>query len=106
MGMAARALSEPAADRGRLVGRVVVENEVDGQVRGDGGLDRIQEAPEFHGAVPAVTLANDLAAHDLEARRRATSCRDGHSRGCGAPAGRGAWAAAAGSDRAPESATS
>ena len=38
---------EPTFDRRRLMGRVVVENEVDVQVRGDGGLDRIQEAPEF-----------------------------------------------------------
>jgi hypothetical protein len=61
MQMEARPLRQPASDRGRLVGRVVVENEVDIQIRGDGGLDRIQESPEFHGAVPAVTLANDLA---------------------------------------------
>src|SRR5207253_1567452 len=50
-------------------GRVVVEDEVDVQVRGDGRLDRIEEPPELHGAVPAVTLANDLAAHHFERRK-------------------------------------
>jgi hypothetical protein len=66
MHLEARPLRQPAANRGSLVGRVVVENEVDVQLRGNGGFDRIQESPEFHGAVPAMTLANDLAAHDLE----------------------------------------
>src|SRR5687768_18272378 len=64
--MIARPLRQPAPDQEGLVSRVVVENEVDLQARGDGRLDRIEEPPELHGAVPAVTLANNLAAHHFE----------------------------------------
>jgi hypothetical protein len=40
--------------------------EVDRQVRGDGGRDRVEEAPKLNGALPTVALANDPAAHHFE----------------------------------------
>jgi len=48
------------------VGPVVVEDEVDLEVGGHLALDPLEELPELDRAMPAVRLADDLAAHDVE----------------------------------------
>ena len=43
---------EPAMDLRRLVGRDVVDNEVDVEVFWDRAVDQVQKVPELLGAVP------------------------------------------------------
>src|SRR3990172_5196096 len=62
----ARVARQPAPDERCLVGPVVVDDQVHLQVGGDLGVDAPQELPELDRAVPAVRLADDLAAHDVE----------------------------------------
>ena len=52
---------EPVPDQRRLVGGVVVRNQVHVQPGGHLGLDGIEELAELHGPVAAVALANHLA---------------------------------------------
>ena len=61
-----RPAGQPAAGRGGLVGRVVVEDEVHVELGGPGLVDGVQELPELHGAVAMVELADDRAAFDIE----------------------------------------
>jgi hypothetical protein len=55
----ARPLGEPFPDHGRLVGAVVVGDQVNLQVRGHLGLDRIQKLAKLLRAMAAVQLADD-----------------------------------------------
>src|SRR5262245_734458 len=68
MQMIAGTLRKPSLNQGRLVGRVVVDNQMDVQVLGDGSVDRVQELPKLDGAVPAIALANQPAARSEERR--------------------------------------
>ena len=61
MDMEAGPLGEPVPDQRRLVGGVVVRNQVHVQPGGHRGLDGIEELAEFHGPVAPVALANHLA---------------------------------------------
>src|SRR6516225_7418136 len=47
-----RALREPASDHRRLVRGVVVEDDVDVEVRRDSRVDGVEELPELDGPVP------------------------------------------------------
>jgi hypothetical protein len=53
---------QPLLDLGCLVGGVVVQDQVQVQVLGDGGADDLQEAEELLVAVAAVGLCDDRAA--------------------------------------------
>src|ERR1700757_5465489 len=57
----ARALGQPAPNPGRLVGGVVVQDQMDVQVRRNGRLDGVEEFAELDGPMPPVTLPDDLA---------------------------------------------
>src|SRR5262245_51016849 len=93
MQMIAGTLRKPSLNQGRLVGRVVVDNQMDVQVLGDGSVDRVQELPKLDGAVPAIALANHRSG--CRVPRRARSYRGAHSRGPAAPLARDASATAA-----------
>ena len=66
MDMPARTPGEPVADRLRLVGRVVVHDDVDVEVGRNVGLDVIQELPELRAAVAPVALSDDRPGGDVE----------------------------------------
>ena len=53
---------------GRLVRGVVVHDQMDDQVLGDSGLDRVEELAELGGPVPAMTLPDDFAGLHVERR--------------------------------------
>jgi hypothetical protein len=59
-------LGQPGPDRGRLVGAVVVADQVDRQVRGHFLVDPDQELLELRCPVPAVQGTDDLAGGDVE----------------------------------------
>ena len=59
--MVAGPVDEPALDAGVLVGTVVVDDEVDIEVRGHVGIDVPEEAQEFLVAVARLALGEDLA---------------------------------------------
>ena len=59
--MEAGPLGEPIPDEGRLVGSVVVHNQVYVQIGGHLCLDGIEALAELHGPVATVALANHLA---------------------------------------------
>jgi hypothetical protein len=49
--METRPLGEPASDDRCLVGTVVVQNEMNGQIPGHRGVDRIEKPPKLDGAM-------------------------------------------------------
>jgi hypothetical protein len=55
----ARALGQPPPDARRLVRAVVVDNQVNGELLGDGRVDRVEELAELDGAMPAMQVADD-----------------------------------------------
>ena len=57
-------------DQGRLVRAVVVQDEVDGQPDGHGGVDRVEELSELDGAMTPMELSDDLARLDIERREQ------------------------------------
>ncbi len=61
MDVVARPLCQPAFDERRLVGAMVVHDEMDIEVGGDSCIDGIEELPELNRAVLAVAVANNLA---------------------------------------------
>jgi hypothetical protein len=63
-----RALREAALDELRLVGAVVVEDEVNVEFGGHLLIDAIEELAEFHRAVPPVAFSDHLAGLDHERR--------------------------------------
>src|SRR5215468_309274 len=67
--MKARTLRQPASDHGRLVGGIVVQDQVNVQLGGHRGFNGVEEFPELDGAVPLMTLADDLAGLYLERRK-------------------------------------
>jgi hypothetical protein len=60
----ARPLGQPLPDPSRLVGAVVIHDEVQIEVRWHGGVDRVEELPELDGAVPLMKLRD----HQIERR--------------------------------------
>ena len=77
--------SQPAVDQRRLVGAVVVENQVDVQLGGHRRVDRVEELAELDGPMAAMALADDLARSWRRGRRTARWCRGARSRACAAP---------------------
>src|SRR5262245_35065488 len=67
--MVAWALREPPLDRGRLVSGVVVHDQMDVEVHGDRGVDRVQEPSKLDGPMPAMPFANHAAALSVERRK-------------------------------------
>jgi hypothetical protein len=61
MHMPARPFGEPVADQRRLVGGVIVHDEMDVEFARHCGLDLIQELAELGGAMATVALADNLA---------------------------------------------
>ena len=59
--MEAGPLGKPVPDQRRLVGGVVVRDQVDVEVGGHLGLDGIEEFAELHGPVPLVATTNHFA---------------------------------------------
>src|SRR2546427_8068475 len=66
--MRARPLAEPAADERRLVGGVVVEDEMDVEVPRDRVIDGAEKLAELYGAMAAMTPADDRARLDVQCR--------------------------------------
>ena len=61
---------EPSPYAGRFVGAVVIQDQVDVEVRGDARVDRLQELQELLTAMPAMTFTDDLARGDIERREQ------------------------------------
>lgn len=66
MQMIAWMLDQPALDRRRLVRAVVIEDEVDVEVRGDLRIDRIQKLAEFPGAMSLLAAGDHCARRAIE----------------------------------------
>ena len=64
--MVAGPVGQPALDAGVLVGGVVVEDEVDVEVRGHVGIDVFEEAQELLVAMARPVLGEDLAGGDVQ----------------------------------------
>ena len=62
----ARPLDQPIADQGRLVGGVVVPDEMDLETLGDIGLDLIEELAELDRPMTGVALSDHVAGGDVE----------------------------------------
>ena len=62
----ARMSGQPGPDLGLLVGRVIVEDDVDGLVSGHLGFDGVQEADELLMPVPLHVAADHGAIQDIE----------------------------------------
>jgi transposase len=76
MQVIARPFGEPGFDRGRLVGGVVVDDEVDVESGRHGRIDGVEEASELAGAMSSVAAAEHVAGGDIkrgEQRRRAVA---------------------------------
>src|SRR5262249_8327662 len=74
MQVEARMPYEPAVNRWRFVGAVIVENQVDGQIGRYRGVDRLEELAELDRPVVPVQLPDDLPGLRIqggEQRRRA-----------------------------------
>ena len=59
---------QPVADGGGLVGAVVVGDQVDVQLGGDGLVDRGEELLELYGPVTSMKLGDRRAVCDVERR--------------------------------------
>ncbi len=62
----ARSLRKPVANQRRLVGPVVVHDQMDVQRLGHGRVDRVEELPKFDGAVASMKLRHDLRGLDIQ----------------------------------------
>ena len=74
MAVEPRVAKKPLLDLGCFVRAVVVEDQMDAQIRGNKLIDVPQEADEIDAAVAALDLADDRAGGDIqrrEQRRRA-----------------------------------
>ena len=79
MDMVAGPSGEPALDLGMLVGAVVVDVEVDVEVRGHVGLDVLEEAHELLMPMPWLALGDNLTGGHVQGGRRGWWYRDGCS---------------------------
>src|SRR5262245_31024682 len=59
--MKARPLAQPASDERRLVSGIVVEDQMDVELRRHGLIDCVKELPKLHGAMAAVTAARSVS---------------------------------------------
>src|SRR5258708_33768349 len=59
-------LCQPVADQWRLVGRVIVHDEMNVQIVWNGGFDLIEKLAELLGAMASIALADDPAGCDVE----------------------------------------
>src|SRR5260370_39619447 len=66
MHMPARPLGHPVADQWRLMGCVIVHDEMNIQTVGNSGFDLIEKLTELFGAMAPVTLADDPAGCDVQ----------------------------------------
>ena len=64
-------LFQPRFDLGVVVRAVVVQNHVDGQLRGHGAVDLAQELPEFDVPMSRITGADDLPFQHVQRREQA-----------------------------------
>ena len=63
----ARPLREPISNHRRLVGAVVVHDQMDVEVPRDGGIDGVQELPELRRAMPLMELGISALVFTLSA---------------------------------------
>jgi hypothetical protein len=101
--MPARALGQPVADQRRLVGGLVVYDEMHVEITPHIGLDLAEELTKLDGARSTCRSPTRWRCRE---QRKAGWCRVGCSRGCAERPGRGASAALAGCGRVPGFATS
>ena len=59
-------LGEPVSDQRCFVSAVVVQHDVNLQIGGHIGFDRVQKPPEFLRTMAAMQLANDSTALQIE----------------------------------------
>jgi len=71
MQVEARTFGQPAADQLGIVGAVVIEDEMYVKFRGHVVLDGVEKAAELAGAMPAMQLAQHLAAGHIEGGKQA-----------------------------------
>ena len=76
MDMEAGPLGEPVPDQRRLVGGVVVGNQVHVQLGGHLGLYGIEKLAELQGPVAAVALANHLTGPGVQSGEECQGRRD------------------------------
>ena len=57
---------QPRLDRSGLVGGIVIHDDVDGEPRGDAGINLLEEGEELPGPMALVALADDEAGGDVE----------------------------------------
>src|SRR5260370_24579261 len=65
MNVPARPLGQPVADQRRLMGCVIVHDEMNVQTVWNSGFDLIEKLAELFGAMAPVTLADDPAGCDV-----------------------------------------
>src|SRR5262245_54247784 len=68
--MESRMSNEPSPYAWRFVRPVVVEDQVDIEVRGDVGVNRLQELQELLTPMSPMAFADDLAARNIERRKQ------------------------------------
>lgn len=61
-----RMLGQPGTDFGLLLGRIIVQDDVDGLIGGHFGFDGVQEADELLMPVPLHVAADHGAIQDIE----------------------------------------
>lgn len=64
--MKPRVFGEPIADGRRLVGAVVVHDQMNVEIRGSVGVDGVEELAELNGAMAHVRLADDFPGFDVQ----------------------------------------
>ena len=66
MQMIARPLCQPTMDHGRFMGPVIVQNQMDVQIRRNGIINSIQEFAKFNRSMPTMTFADHLTRLHIE----------------------------------------
>src|SRR3979490_139224 len=66
MHVPARSLCQPVADQRRLVGCVIVHEEMNGQFVWNSGFDLVEKLAEFFSAMASIAFADDPAGCDVE----------------------------------------
>src|ERR1035437_9139704 len=66
MHVPARPLCQPVADQLRLVGWVIVHDEMNVQIVWNSGFDLIEKLAELYGAMASIALADDPAGCDVQ----------------------------------------
>jgi len=79
--MPTRTAREPSSDFGMLLGRVVVDNEMDVELGRHIGLDVTQEGEEFLVTAAEFALGDDHPVEGVESDEQEWLCRGADSRG-------------------------